>query len=123
MMDRAHVAKRRLGRDWSQMAMPVAQLPAANRMLGNTDAMAAHDLHNESPYCRVDEIITAGDAVVFSPDRLKQAYIEGFDGCYYCIGDPHALLSSDILERGPPGGPRSVREGASGPGNRSTTRY
>jgi len=35
--------------------------------------------------CQIDEIIDAGNAVVFDPDTLEQAHGEGYDNCAYCI--------------------------------------
>jgi hypothetical protein len=57
------------------MATPVSARPTSNRYLGNSDPdhMEVHDLNNEQPQCQIDEIIAAGNAVIFSPDTLDQA--------------------------------------------------
>ena len=73
------------------MCTPVHTRPADKRFLGNNNPsrMEVHDLENEdtSPTaCQIDEIITAGHAVVFDPDTLQQAYTERCDSCAYCIG-------------------------------------
>ena len=61
-----------------------------DRYLGNTNTHEVHDLIHEdaSPSgCQIDEILAAGHAVVFSPDILDQAHVEGFDNCRCCIGE------------------------------------
>jgi len=73
------------------MATPVYSRPTDKRFLGNSDPghMEVHDLKDEdtSPNaCQIDEIIEAGNAVVFDPDTLEQAHNEGYDNCAYCIG-------------------------------------
>ena len=73
------------------MATPVDSRPTTKRYLGNSDPdhMEVHDLENEdtSPNaCQIDEIIEAGNAVVFDPDTLEQAHDERYDNCAYCIG-------------------------------------
>ena len=70
------------------MATPVTSRPISKRYLGNSDPdhMEVHDLNNEKPQCQIDEIIDAGNAVVFTPDTLEQAKAEGFDAGHYCIG-------------------------------------
>ena len=57
------------------MATPINNRPTDKRYLGNSDPghMEVHDLKNEKPQCQIDEIIEAGNAVVFSPDTLEQA--------------------------------------------------
>jgi hypothetical protein len=69
------------------MATPVSERPS-NRYLGNSnpDHLEVHDLNNEQTNCQIDEIIDAGNAVVFSPDTLDQAHAEGYGNCSYCIG-------------------------------------
>jgi len=71
------------------MATPISNRPADKRYLGNSDPdhMEVHDLNNEKPQCQIDEIIKAGNAVVFNPDTLKQANDEGYDNCAFCIGE------------------------------------
>lgn len=69
--------------------MPVTSRPLNEQFLGNKSKMEVHDLHNEKTgpnQCQIDEIIKAGNAVVFSPDTLSQARNEGYDNCRYCIG-------------------------------------
>lgn len=59
------------------------------RFVGNTNKREVHDLDNEQTganECQIDEIISAGHAVTFSPDSLAQAHSEGYDNCAYCIG-------------------------------------
>ncbi len=69
------------------MATSINSRPKDKRYLGNSssDHMEVHDLHNEKPQCQIDEIIKAGNAVVFSPDTLEQAHKEGYDNCAYCL--------------------------------------
>lgn len=74
-----------------KIATPVGTRPTDKRFLGNSNPsrMEVHDLENKdaSPTgCQIDEIITAGHAVVFYPDTLQQAYTERYDSCAYCIG-------------------------------------
>lgn len=70
------------------MATPIYSRPTNKKYLGNsdTDHMEVHNLWNEKPQCQIDEIISAENAVVFSPDTLEQAHNEGYDNCAYCIG-------------------------------------
>ena len=59
------------------------------RFVGNTNKLEVHDLENEQTganECQIDEIISAGHAVTFSPDSLAQAESEGYDNCAHCIG-------------------------------------
>jgi len=57
-----------------------------NRYCGNTNKKEVHDLDNEKVVCQIEEIIDAGHARIFTPDRLDQAHKEGYDNCAYCIG-------------------------------------
>lgn len=70
------------------MAQPVSERPRNRRYLGNSSPSKSevHDLQNEEPQCQIDEIIAAGNAVVFTPDSLDQAHAEGYDNGYWCIG-------------------------------------
>ncbi len=70
------------------MAIPISSRPTDKRYLGNSDPdhMEVHDLKNEKPQCQINEIIKAGNAVVFSPDTLEQAKNEGYDNCAFCMG-------------------------------------
>ena len=73
------------------MCTAVHTRPAYKRSLGNSNPsrMEVHDLEDEdtSPDAyQIDEIITAGNAGVFDPDTLLQAYTERYDNCYCCIG-------------------------------------
>lgn len=71
------------------MATEVNSRPTDKRYLGNSSHMEVHDLNNEDTTpnaCQIDEIIRAGNAVVFSPDTLDQAHYEEYDNCEYCIG-------------------------------------
>jgi hypothetical protein len=54
------------------------------RYCGNAAERAVHDLDNERPNCRIDEILAAGRAVPFN--YLPAARLAGFDNCAYCIG-------------------------------------
>ena len=59
------------------------------RFVGNTSEKEVHDLDNEKTgknQCQIDEIISAGHAVTFTPDTLDQAHRQGYDPCAYCIG-------------------------------------
>ena len=70
------------------MAVSISSRPTNKRYLGNSDTghMEVHDLENEKPQCQIDEIIEAGNAVVFDPDTLEQAKNEGYDNCAFCLG-------------------------------------
>lgn len=70
------------------MTTPVYSRPTDKRYLGNSSSghMEVHDLQNEKPQCQIDEIIEAGNAVVFDPDTLDQAHQDGYDNGAYCIG-------------------------------------
>lgn len=70
------------------MALPVSERPRNKRYLGNRSPSKkeVHDLRNEKPQCQIDEIIAAGNAVVFTPDSLDRADSEGYDNGYWCIG-------------------------------------
>jgi len=60
-----------------------------NRFCGNTNTMEVHDLDKEDTSengCQINEIVTAGHAVIFNPDTLAQARSEGYDNCAKCIG-------------------------------------
>lgn len=60
-----------------------------HRYVGNKNNMEVHDLDNEKTgqnQCQIDEIIRAGNAVIFTPDTLSQAHSEGYDNCAYCLG-------------------------------------
>jgi hypothetical protein len=67
------------------MAIPVDHYPP-EKYLGNRKHKEVHDLENEKSLCQIREIIDAGNAVVFTPDILKQAHKEGYDNCAFCIG-------------------------------------
>jgi hypothetical protein len=69
------------------MATPATSRPALRRFLGNSnrDHVEVHDLQNEKNSCQIDEIVAAGNAVVFEPDSLAQAHSEGYDNCGWCI--------------------------------------
>ena len=55
--------------------------------LGNKNTTEVHKLSNEQTNCQINEIISAGHAVGFSPDTLEQAHTDGYDNCAYCIGN------------------------------------
>ena len=69
------------------MAIPVTSRQG-NRFLGNSDPDRAevHDLQGNNSHCGIDRLLKAGDAVVFEPDTLEQAYAEGYADCTWCIG-------------------------------------
>lgn len=69
------------------MASKITSRPTSNRFLGNSSPSKkeVHDLRNEKTQCQIDEIISAGNAVVFSPDTLAQAHSEGYDNGAYCL--------------------------------------
>lgn len=72
------------------MATPVSSRPAGKQFLGNTNTKEVHNLRNEQTQCQIDEIISAGHAVVFTPDTVEQAKQEGYDrGHYYLGGSLH----------------------------------
>ena len=56
--------------------------------LGNRKRREVHDLHSEQPNCMILEAFIRGDSVVFEPDTLDQAHVEGFVDCRWCIGRP-----------------------------------
>ncbi|AFV02829.1 MULTISPECIES: hypothetical protein [unclassified Dehalobacter] len=56
------------------------------RFIGNTNTNEVHDLDNEKSGCRIDEINTS-HVKTFNPDTHQQAKNEGFDNCYWCIGN------------------------------------
>jgi hypothetical protein len=46
--------------------------------------MEVHDLDKEDfsvNGCQIDEIMSAGHAVVFDPDTLEEAHRRGYDNC------------------------------------------
>lgn len=70
------------------MGQRINSRPIYKRFLGNDNYghIEVHDLHNEQKLCQINEIISAGHALTFSPDTLVQAHNEGYDNCAYCIG-------------------------------------
>ena len=71
------------------MASKVTARPSNKRFLGNSSPskLEVHDLEKETTQCQIDEIVEAGNAVVFTPDSLPQAHAEGYDNGFYCIGN------------------------------------
>lgn len=69
------------------MAIPVTSRQT-NRYLGNSDPERdeVHDLRGNNSHCGIDKILKGGNAVVFEPDTLEQAYAEGYLPCSWCIG-------------------------------------
>lgn len=57
-----------------------------NRFIGNTNSNEVHDLDNEKNGCKINEIKTF-HVKTFTPDTHQQAKNEGFDNCYWCIGN------------------------------------
>lgn len=56
------------------------------KYLGNRNTQEVHDLDHERGSCQINEILTAGHAVIFIPDSLLQAQAHGFDRCHWCLG-------------------------------------
>ena len=57
------------------------------RYVGN--GKEVHDLDREmlAPNgCQIDEIIKAGNTVIFDPDTLVEARQRGYDNCNKCLG-------------------------------------
>ncbi len=69
------------------VASPNYSRPHGKNYLGNRNTTEVHDLRLETTNCQIDEIIRAGNAVTFTPDTLTQARVEGYDNCFYCIGN------------------------------------
>ena len=69
------------------MATPISSRQT-NRYLGNSEPAQAevHDLHGDNSHCEIAQIFNAGNAVIFTPDTLEQAYAEGYLPCAWCIG-------------------------------------
>jgi hypothetical protein len=59
----------------------------AARYCGNADPRKreVHDLDNEVGPCRIDRIVTLGQAVAFH--TLAEAQAAGYVKCAYCIGE------------------------------------
>ena len=57
-----------------------------HRWAGDSRSSVVHDLDQESQRCGVDEIIRAHRLVIFEPDSLGQARMEGFERCSHCTG-------------------------------------
>jgi hypothetical protein len=56
------------------------------QFLGNKNKKEVHDLRNEKTQCQINEFLTLGHGVRFSPDTLDEAHRNGYDNCAYCIG-------------------------------------
>lgn len=54
--------------------------------LADKNAGIVHNLHNETKECGIHDILAAGNAVAFIPDRYEQAVYEGMKPCPHCIG-------------------------------------
>ncbi len=70
----------------AEAVRPVSGRPRNGRYLGDASTREVHDLRNERPQCRIDEMINAGHAVLFSPDSVEAAREIGYDSCAYCLG-------------------------------------
>jgi hypothetical protein len=57
-----------------------------HRWAGDSRSSVVHDLDHEGQRCAVDETIRAHRLVIFEPDSLEQARMEGFERCSYCTG-------------------------------------
>ena len=72
------------------------------RFVGELDRAVVHDTwHRECEGCLVEEVIGRGVAVGFEPDRLDQAFWEGFEYCEHCFDrteplPPHRTVSSRV---------------------------
>jgi hypothetical protein len=56
------------------------------RYVGEMDRAIVHDTwHSECETCLVEDMIARGVAVGFEPDRLDQAFWEGFEYCDHCF--------------------------------------
>lgn len=61
----------------------------SNRFVGNSSTQEVHDLDNEKTgpnECQIDDLIRAGDVMLFAPDTLNEAHLQGYDDCAHCIG-------------------------------------
>ncbi len=69
------------------MATPIFSRHS-NRYLGNSEPSRdeVHDSQGNNSHCGIIKIINAGDAVIFTPDSLEQAFAEGYSPCSWCIG-------------------------------------
>ena len=78
------------------MAIALRSPPQGKRYLGDRSTGEVH-LIDAKGYrcCTVAEMIAAGTAVVFNPDTLTRAQLEGFDRCPWCIG-PDPVLLDDL---------------------------
>lgn len=56
------------------------------RFIGNTNTNEVHDLDNEKPGCKIDQIKDS-HVKTFVPDTLQEAHRQCFDNCAYCIGN------------------------------------
>lgn len=56
------------------------------QFIGNTNTNEVHDLDNEQSNCRIDQIKNE-HIKTFIPDSHLKAKNEGFDNCYWCIGN------------------------------------
>jgi len=65
----------------------ITSRPVFKNYLGNTNTDEVHSLRNGKTNCQINEIITAGHAVTFTPDTEAQAQLDGFDNCALCIGN------------------------------------
>ena len=68
------------------MATPISSRHA-NRYLGNSEPNRAevHDLHGDTGQCEIARILDTGNAVIFTPDSLEQAFAEGYRPCIWCV--------------------------------------
>lgn len=63
--------------------------PQNKRFLGNSNPskIEVHELSSVTVNCQITEIFNSGHAVIFTPDTLEHAHLEGYDNCAYCIGN------------------------------------
>lgn len=53
------------------------------RYLGDGSTMKAHDLDNEKPECRIDDVVAAGDGVPFV--TIASAHSASYADCSWCF--------------------------------------
>ncbi|GBD14472.1 hypothetical protein HRbin25_00346 [bacterium HR25] len=69
------------------MAEPTNSLKG-QRYIGDVENKIVHDVLHEDPTpdgCRIWDLVQAGKAVRFQPDRLSQAVQEGYQPCNKCL--------------------------------------
>ncbi len=70
------------------MARRTGKPTYGKRFIGNLAVKEVHDLDNEkdgSYKCQIEGLLAEGSIVVFFPDTYKQARLEGYRACQFCI--------------------------------------